>query len=349
MIHADVAIIGAGLAGLTAAKILNDSGLSVQVFEKARGSGGRLSSKRLAIPATDGSEAQQVTFDLGATGFAVTDPNFRFFLHELEQKDKVASWPTGNKDENLFIGLPRNSAFTRSLTEALNVNYSQRITNIRLDTADQWALETEHGEVALVGRVIIAAPWQQAKDLLPEEYLANDKTFQQQFVYLKDAFIAPQWVVGLALDSGVETLLAGLPNITETNLNDLLQVSIENRKPNRTEDLVLQLQATVDWTLETLEWDREKIAEVLVASLQQAIPELKNLRDDQVLGNVVHRWLYSHVQKPLADSENMQSHVSSETGIYLSGDYFLSSGKHDGVESAFLSGKAVADEILTVI
>jgi heterodisulfide reductase subunit A-like polyferredoxin len=40
----DFAVIGAGIAGLTAASKINDLGFVVGVFEKARGTGGRMSS-----------------------------------------------------------------------------------------------------------------------------------------------------------------------------------------------------------------------------------------------------------------------------------------------------------------
>jgi len=41
-----VAIIGAGLTGLTAASLLRDAGVEITVFDKSRGLGGRLSTRR---------------------------------------------------------------------------------------------------------------------------------------------------------------------------------------------------------------------------------------------------------------------------------------------------------------
>ena len=55
-----VAIIGAGISGLSAARTLQDHGLTVTVFDKSRGVGGRMSTRR-----TD----QGTTFDHGAQYF----------------------------------------------------------------------------------------------------------------------------------------------------------------------------------------------------------------------------------------------------------------------------------------
>ncbi|TGN44114.1 FAD-dependent oxidoreductase, partial [Paracoccus liaowanqingii] len=62
-----VAIIGAGLAGLTCAGRLAQAGLSVTLFDKGRGPGGRLATRR----ADDG-----LRFDHGALWLAARDPGF---------------------------------------------------------------------------------------------------------------------------------------------------------------------------------------------------------------------------------------------------------------------------------
>jgi hypothetical protein len=42
-----VAILGAGIAGATAARRLADAGLKVRVFDKGRGVGGRMATRRI--------------------------------------------------------------------------------------------------------------------------------------------------------------------------------------------------------------------------------------------------------------------------------------------------------------
>lgn len=42
----NIAIIGAGIAGITAARTLAKAGHHVHVFEKSRGAGGRMSTPR---------------------------------------------------------------------------------------------------------------------------------------------------------------------------------------------------------------------------------------------------------------------------------------------------------------
>jgi predicted NAD/FAD-dependent oxidoreductase len=43
-----VAVIGAGISGLFAARTLQDHGMKATVFEKGRGVGGRMSTRRMA-------------------------------------------------------------------------------------------------------------------------------------------------------------------------------------------------------------------------------------------------------------------------------------------------------------
>ncbi|HSP32258.1 MAG TPA: FAD-dependent oxidoreductase, partial [Halomonas sp.] len=62
-----VAIIGAGLAGLACGQVLATSGVNVALFDKARGPGGRMSSKR----------RPNATLDLGAQAFSVRDAVFQ--------------------------------------------------------------------------------------------------------------------------------------------------------------------------------------------------------------------------------------------------------------------------------
>ena len=61
-----IAIIGTGIAGLSAAQALQAAGHSIHLFDKSRGSGGRMSSKR--------SDAGAL--DMGAQYFTARDRRF---------------------------------------------------------------------------------------------------------------------------------------------------------------------------------------------------------------------------------------------------------------------------------
>ena len=65
-----VAIIGAGIAGLSCADALTAEGWQVTLFDKGRKAGGRMASRRLETPHGEAS------FDFGAQYFTVRDAGF---------------------------------------------------------------------------------------------------------------------------------------------------------------------------------------------------------------------------------------------------------------------------------
>ncbi|XQU08837.1 FAD-dependent oxidoreductase [Halomonas sp. LY9] len=77
-----VAIIGAGLSGLACGHRLAQHGVSVQLFDKARGPGGRMSSK----------QRPAATLDLGAQAFTARDT--RFAKKSLNGRP-LAAWQHG--------------------------------------------------------------------------------------------------------------------------------------------------------------------------------------------------------------------------------------------------------------
>jgi len=85
------AMVGAGLAGLTAAGALAEAGEDVVLFEKARGPGGRTSTRRTDIGA----------FDHGAQYFTARDPRFVDRVSHWIEAGNVASsqrLPVGSGD-----------------------------------------------------------------------------------------------------------------------------------------------------------------------------------------------------------------------------------------------------------
>ena len=78
-----VAVIGAGLAGLSAARTLRDQDHEVRVFDKGRGVGGRTSTRR----------SKSFAFDHGAQYFTAHDERFGRLVASWQEAGIVAPWP----------------------------------------------------------------------------------------------------------------------------------------------------------------------------------------------------------------------------------------------------------------
>lgn len=69
-------IIGGGMAGLTAATLLQQQDIEVTILDKGRGIGGRLATRRVEDPG-----AGLGVFDYGAQYCTAQTPLFQEFIH----------------------------------------------------------------------------------------------------------------------------------------------------------------------------------------------------------------------------------------------------------------------------
>ena len=134
----DVLIIGAGIAGLTAGNALQQAGLSVQLVDKGRGVGGRLSTRRFANGAW---------FDHGAQYFTANTPAFETVLKDWEAEGVVHSWfeqLTWFEGDTVTQELPQNpprkryiptgngmNSLPKHLAKNLTIQTSCRIVRLR--------------------------------------------------------------------------------------------------------------------------------------------------------------------------------------------------------------------------
>ena len=77
-----LAVIGSGIAGLTAAQICHRAGMSVTVFDKGRGVGGRCATRR----------RDDFAFDHGAQLIGATDGDFKGVLRKWMIATKAQRW-----------------------------------------------------------------------------------------------------------------------------------------------------------------------------------------------------------------------------------------------------------------
>ena len=194
-----VAVVGAGIAGLACAAALQAGGARVVVFDKARGPGGRMSTRRL-----DTDRAQ--TWDHGAQFFTARDPAFAAQVAAWVTAGVVASWagrvvrwghapePEASPGER-FVGVPGMSGALASLASGLDLRLKTRVEQIER-VAQGFRLSDDQGNpLGLFERVALAVPGPQAVPLAQASAGVNAAVASLAY--------APCWAVMVAFDTPV--------------------------------------------------------------------------------------------------------------------------------------------------
>lgn len=304
-----IAIIGAGIAGASCAEALQANGHTVAVFDKGRGPGGRMATRR--TPGPDGD----IAFDHGAQYFTARDPAFAAQVAQWAEADVAAAWPSAGEDA--WVGTPGMSAVVKAITERLDVTWTAKIDTIR-QVGATWRLDSV-SETAF-DAVVIATPAEQAAPLL----VAHDPAMAAMAQACPSA---PCWTAMLAFDERI-----AIDTDILRNTGILGWAARNSAKPGRGAGEAWVLQATPDWSRSHLEDAAESVVDALLAALaaqaERALPE-PTVR-------IGHRWRYARV-----DATQHGALWNPATRIGAVGDWLLA----PRIESAWLSGRTLADRI----
>lgn len=324
MLELDVLVIGAGMSGLIAATELQKKSFNVAVVEKARGSGGRLSSKRVQ----SASREAMISFDLGCASFDAKTELFRSHLETWSSEGIAKVWRFSETTGSQYVATPRSSSITRYLADQLDVHFATRVTEIRKNNG-LWSVFIE-GSAQQIGfaqakHIIFATPPQQAADLLPEGH--------SYIPALSQSILEPQWVLMLNIKGRLE-LSDEYYEFSDSIISRLI---LEPSKPERVESKGFQtwvLQADTKWTGDNLDTDKTKLEHELVAELASKTGTPIIVEDAYL-----HRWLYSVAQ---LNELTGRVYLDDSNGIWVCGDYLADTTKLSGVEAAFTSGYQLA-------
>ena len=312
-----VALVGAGIAGLSAATALRGHGHDVVVFERARGPGGRAATRRVdGIDMPKAARGATLAFDHGAQYFTVRDPRFQTVVDGWLRDRIVAKWEgrivsfdsEGGEEltttADRYVGIPGMSAIARAMADALEVRYEQRIESL-----DPLLREFD--------RVILAVTPEQAKPLvaqIPDLSATLDSVVSQ-----------PCWAVLAAFEERVPARFDG----AFVHGSPLGWVARNQSKPKREWKVdTWVLHATTTWSLMHLDDDPEVVGSVLMEAFHDLIPNGL----PRAFYATAHRWRLASVDPPLA----VGAIHHEESRITLCGDWCLG----NRIEDAFLSGLA---------
>ncbi|NND71578.1 MAG: NAD(P)-binding protein [Rhodothermales bacterium] len=321
-----VAIIGAGMSGLSAANSLRAAGAHVRLFEKSRGPGGRMATRR-----TDGS-----TFDHGAQYFTARHPRFVSRVAGWIDDGIVSEWngsigvfESGSLRDSTgatkrFVGQPRMSALTRYLSDGLDISFNTRISSINRASSGTWRLHDDtgqkHGDFQFV---LSSLPPDQASRLVGDN---SDLAGRISNVRMK-----PCWALMVAFDKRVEVNYDGIFVGDDSSISWLARNS---SKPGRGDVDSWVIHASAEWSDHHLEDEKSLIQDVLLTGFKKIVGQAALTP----MYSAVHRWRYALAENPLNHGV-----LWDGTGtIGLIGDWTNGSR----VEGAFLSGESAALQLI---
>lgn len=155
--HFPVLVLGAGIAGLTAARRLAANGIPALVLDKGRGVGGRMATRRNGA----------ATFDHGAQYFSTKTIDFQNFVKEASAAGAVREWRPDIPDKlhPRWVGAAGMSAVPKFLAENLTVQTGKKAVQI-LELPNGRQVVTDDGERYTADTLIVTIPAPQALELL---------------------------------------------------------------------------------------------------------------------------------------------------------------------------------------
>ena len=153
-----VIVVGAGLSGLMAAQSLSDDRHDVIVFDKGRGVGGRLATRRIG----------DATLDHGAQFFTVRSEEFASHVNTWLNAGVVHEWCRGFDSEDghpRYAGSKGMSGIAKHLAQGLDVRTNALVFSLER-TATGYNVITDDGVAHACDKVLLTAPIPQSFSLM---------------------------------------------------------------------------------------------------------------------------------------------------------------------------------------
>ncbi len=327
-----IAIIGAGISGLSCAQTLVENRCQVELFDKGFHTGGRVATRFASR--TDAS----IYFDHGAQYFTIKSDIFKQQVDAWLQDGAAALWAgrvgriqngrleSEHSHHERFVGTPYMRAVAENLGRNLSITTNHRVQSIQ-QKQRKWRLQFEAGEqLSDYDAVVMGIPPLQAANLL------------QDFEDLQQICLSSKmggcWATFASFEAEIELPFDGL--FVENSA--LSWVCRDSSKPQRPGGERWVLHSTPDWTTEHLDDDADEVASQLLNEFFR----VTNLSYVPSNYRKSHRWLYaipSEISEPYSPAK-----LRSGT-LAICGDWCHSSR----VEGAYLSGKQAASSILTAL
>lgn len=320
-----IAVVGAGVAGLAAARALANRGHAVRVYDRANVPGGRVATQTIAGVDLPRGLSGELAFDHGAQYFTVRDERFADVVRAWERARVVAKWTgrivsfDGEGWEDVaegidrYVGVPGMRAIAEAMANKIDLACGKRIESVSplLSTYD---------------RVILAMPPAQAAALVSHLPVLADR--------IAGVRMRRNWTVMAAFDERVQARF----DAAFVNGSALGWIARNTSKPKRNWKIdAWVLQATTAWSDAHPDDEPDRVGAFLMEAFEDLVPAGL----PRAFYAKVHGWRYAVADPPLA----VGAIHDPGSRITLCGDWCAGFR----IEDAFLSGGAAAESVDRVI
>jgi predicted NAD/FAD-dependent oxidoreductase len=333
-----ILIVGAGIAGLSCARVLDEAGQPPMVLERSRGVGGRCATRRV--------EGRPV--DHGISFFHGTDPEFLEELRSVTHASVLPDWPIrriGNGvpcQSNVFRRKePRLafaegvSAYPKHLAQNLDVKTCTRVVSLRIDN-DGLRVGGAGGSHWTSTTVVLALATEQSRDLL------------KGLIGTSSEIGTAEELLGMVQSLPCLTVLAGYAQTVATpdwdvaypERSDILQlVAHDSRKRIEEQPVVLVAQARPRWSRRNMDRPPDEWRD----AIKNELGRLFGTWAAHPTWAQAHRWRYARVDRGSELSAPLLLHLPGGARLGIAGEFFAPGG---GLQAAWSSGRKLARRLI---
>ncbi|MDJ0955067.1 MAG: FAD-dependent oxidoreductase [Acidimicrobiia bacterium] len=320
---ADVIVIGAGMAGLTAARELGRAGITTLVLDKGRAPGGRMATRTIG----------SARFDHGAQHFSARSEPFQAHVDELRREGIVGSWYTADSrtrpgllGEPRLVGVGGMRRIPEHLAVGLDVRTSTTIDRLHRDGVGI-TVTAAGARVAYGAAVILTPPVPQVLDLL-----------QTSDMVPATDVLDPLSAVGYNSSLAVMATLDAPSGLPEGHLAEPapdVAWMADNQHKGTSAQPSVTIHSTAGFASANLDADPDRWT-------QHVADQVAPILEARIISAVGHRWRYA---EPRTTFDSGAITIGHAPPIVMAGEVFAGAK----VEGAYLSGLAAADSVLELL
>jgi renalase len=285
-----VAIIGAGICGLTLAKKLSEQSIDNFILEKSKGVGGRLATRR------DG----EATYDHGAAFYLQSnlEPNI---WHERWQNAGLTKLWFSENERRHFCGASGMTSLAKDLAQNMKVYLNEKV--VKLDISQNIvSVLCESNKFFEAKKIVFTSPLPQVLEVL--------KVSQINYPVDLNNIVFGKALVGLFEIEGENKIEYNF-NIIKTNSN--IFTIANNQAKGISKKLALSVVMSESWSDKYFHFDETQVLALMRIEMQKYFKFEINVVKVQL-----KKWRYAQPNSVYAEK-----HVSLNKGqIILAGDAF---------------------------